>query len=155
MVAIRIWKLVAVGVVLAWFGQDLAASDAGSQGCDKEECQRRAKAAFAFARLAETRRPHPGPASEPAAAPMPRLKSPRPGGSCPCGEDCGCAVGACPMKCPAPAPVTASPVTPAPPTLLPVLAPPVYQFATPAYGPCVGGSCPPPRVWYPGRYLGR
>lgn len=78
MVTIRIWKLAAVGLVVALLAGELAAADTPlPKSTCPQECQRRAKAAFAFARLkAEA-------AKQPAAAPMPKPVAPKVGGRCP------------------------------------------------------------------------
>lgn len=65
---------------------------AGKTNCP-EECQRRAKAAFAFAKL----KADAPPAAT--AAPMPKPVSPKVG-LCPCGPGCTCRAGECPLKCP-------------------------------------------------------
>lgn len=115
MVTQRIWKLVAVGLVVALLGGELAAAEPVTPAQPKSECRdecaRRAKAAFAFAKLKAEATAQPAPKAEPPAAP-----APRPGSgalkvsalrACAC-DSCECADGTCPacpaVRAPAPAP---------------------------------------------------
>ena len=99
MVKLLVWKIVLVGVVLAWLSQAAGASEpvvpAKKSECP-EECQRRAKAAFAFAKLKAEAATKPAPT----VAPMPKPAAPKVGKLCPCGDNCQCESGTCPSHCP-------------------------------------------------------
>ena len=97
MVKLHIWRLVIVGLVAAVLATEAAAAEPTpppKSDCP-QECQRRAKAAFAFAKLkAEAKTPA-------TAAPIPKPVAPKVGSRlCPCGDSCECAAGTCPA-CPA------------------------------------------------------
>jgi hypothetical protein len=94
MVTLRVWNIVMVGIVLAMLSQEAVAADqpAPKSECP-QECQRRAKAAFAFAALKAAA------AAKPTTAPMPKPVEPKVGKLC-CCENCQCAPGDCPSKCP-------------------------------------------------------
>jgi hypothetical protein len=98
MVKIRVWKMVAVGLVLAWLCEAAGAAEPtppAKSEC-KVEVEARAKAAFAFAKLKEEAKAK----TAPAAAPMPKSKEPKAGAAlCPCGDKCQCPAGTCP-SCP-------------------------------------------------------
>jgi hypothetical protein len=102
MVKIRTWRLVIVGLVLAVLGQAAVASDPTPPEkkieCPKE-CDARAKAAFAFAKLKAEAAVKTAPAVAP--SPKPKPIEPKVGGLCCCGDNCRCAPGDCPSKCPA------------------------------------------------------
>jgi hypothetical protein len=137
-----IWRIVAVGVVLAWFSAAAKADDAktakpSSATVEKKpvcpkECERRARAALALAATAA-----PAVAAKPVAAPAPREKL------CPC-KDCKCQPGACPA-CPA----AVGPV------VVPAVMPAVTYREVWGYDargrlvkwlePCPNGKCPIPR----------
>jgi hypothetical protein len=79
-------------LVFAWIvliGQSAGAAEPKTE-CPKE-CEMRAKAAFAFAKLKAE-------AVTLATAPMPKPVVPK--GLCCCGDNCHCAPGDCPSKCP-------------------------------------------------------
>lgn len=89
MKTIRLWKIVAVGLVLSLLATEAKADD-------KAKLERKAKAALA---LAATKADKPGFVN---LAPVPRvIPEPMPPAKCACGAGCKCPEGACPLNCPA------------------------------------------------------
>lgn len=138
MVKNLIWRLVAVGVVLAWFSASVKAAEpnvVAKTTCPKE-CERRAKAALALAATAPI-----AVTAKPATAPAPRAKL------CSC-EDCKCRSDACPAPCPVapkaqaiPQPMPAAPVV----TYREVYSVDRFGNIVRTLVPCPNGQCPTPR----------
>lgn len=99
----RLWRLVAVGVVLSLFAAEVRADD--KKLCD-EKCQRERAAKAALA-LAAAKADRPGFVN---LAPVPRaIPEPMPKAKCACGEACKCPDGKCPAGCAKPEPKKAEP----------------------------------------------
>jgi hypothetical protein len=115
---IRILSFAIASVAVALFALVARATEPPKSECPRE-CEMRAKAAFAFAK--EKAKAEAKAAATTAPAPAPKVPEKKVGKVCVCGDDCQCAAGDCPSKCPVTAVAVVAEVVKAKPP--PALAP--------------------------------